>query len=240
MAPRIFFQRGVRFPRAPSSQPIDHLVNVVTRLLDTRYSSFIATNDDTAQGEGRGGVEKGGRYTGIRHVIESTAHGRPCWYTIMRSNAPRHKGEEGVGVADLVGGGSLVETRAIRRLSYDNELAGRQGWSMTPWRTRVRGVLGAEIGLGTCLHRPTASSFSLAGIRNRVKLRVNGRYVNFLLCSSSLKYRIIYIYMWKVLNFVWEFEVILFFWLLIFPFSSFFWNFVNYEFLSVGYCCRMR
>lgn len=25
----------------------------------------------------------------------------------MRSNAPRHKGEEGVGVADLVGGGSL-------------------------------------------------------------------------------------------------------------------------------------
>lgn len=145
-----------------SSQPIDHLVNVVTRLLDTRYSSFIAANDDRTGREEEGGGGRCWKGGSVFVALSSRPHTASPVDTQL-CVATRHD-SKGVGVRSSLGGrprgGSSVETRAIRRLSYDNEeLAGRQG---DPWLLgeRVRGVLGAEIGLGTCLHRPTASSFS--------------------------------------------------------------------------------
>lgn len=164
----------------PSSQPIDHLVNIVTRLLDTRYS-FIAANDDRREEKGRGGdVEKGDRYTGIRRVIESTAHGQPCWYTIMRSNAPNVGGRS--SEADLVWRRFFRGNKGYQAFIIRQRRVGRASGVIHDSLENARGS-GNGNRFGNLFAPSHSVQFlSLVGIRNCVKLRVNSRWI-FILFS---------------------------------------------------------
>lgn len=82
----------------------------------------------------RGGerdVEKGDRYIPVFVALSSRPHAAgPVDTQLCVATRPRHVGGRSPQLArgGRPRGGSSVETRAIRRLSYDNEeLAGRQG-----------------------------------------------------------------------------------------------------------------
>lgn len=165
-----------------SSQPIDHLVNVVTRLLDTRYSSFIAANDDRTGREEEGGGGRCWKGGSVFVALSSRPHTASPVDTQL-CVATRHD-TKGVGGRSP----QLAWRQTSRRFFRGNKgyqafiirqrRVGRaSGWSMTPWRTSERGS-GSGNRFGN-LFAPSHSVqlLSLVGIRNCVKL--NSRFFGY-------------------------------------------------------------
>lgn len=165
-----------------SSQPIDHLVNVVTRLLDTRYSSFIAANDDRTGREEEGGGGRCWKGGSVFVALSSRPHTASPVDTQL-CVATRHD-TKGVGGRSP----QLARRQTSRRFFRGNKgyqafiirqrRVGRaSGWSMTPWRTSERGS-GSGNRFGN-LFAPSHSVqlLSLVGIRNCVKL--NSRFFGY-------------------------------------------------------------